>query len=103
MFLDAYKHLMADRESVISDCALMRQVLSDTSALGEELDDLNEEMTAVADMVKACVRGNASAAQLQEEHAKKYNGLLARFEKASARLSEVTAEKERKQNQDREL
>ena len=103
MFLNAYNLLMADRESVISDCTTMRQVLSDTSALDAEIVGLNEEITVVAELVKACVRENASTAQSQEEYAKKYNGLLTRYEKATARLADVTAEKERKQNQDREL
>ena len=102
-FLVAYNRLMADRESVISDCTLMRQVLSDTTALDAELDSLNEEITVVAELVKTCVKENASTAQSQEEYAKKYNGLLARYEKATTRLAEVTAEKERKHDQDREL
>ena len=102
-FLIAYNRLMADRESVISDCASMRQMLSDTTALDAELASLNEEITVVAELVKACVRENASTAQSQEEYAKKYNGLLARYEKATARLAEVTAEKERKLDQDREI
>jgi site-specific DNA recombinase len=102
-FLIAYNRLMADREDVISDCTSMRKVLSDTSALDAELDSLNEEITVVAELVKACVRENASTAQSQEEYAKKYNGLLARYEKATARLAEVTADKERKNDQDRDL
>lgn len=102
-FLIAYNRLMADRESVISDCALMRQVLSDTTSLDAELDSLNEEITVVAELVKACIRENASTAQSQDEYTKKYDGLLARYEKATARLAEVTAEKERKRHQDREL
>lgn len=103
MFLTAYSRLMANRESVIVDCAIMRQVLSDITTLDAELDSLNEEITVVAELVKACVRENASTAQSQEEYAKKYNGLLARYEKATARLAEVAAEKERKRNQDREI
>ena len=94
---------MADRESVITDCELMRQVLSDTTALDAELDSLSEEITVVAELVKACIRENASTAQSQEEYTKKYNGLLARHEKATARLAEVTAEKGQKHDQDREL
>lgn len=102
-FLFAYDRLMASRESVIADCVLMRQVLSNTTALDAELDSLNEEITVVAELVKTCVMENASTAQSQEEYAKKYNGLLARYEKATARLAEVTAEKERKHDQEREL
>ena len=102
-FLTAYNRLMIDRESVISDCTLMRKMLSDTTALDAELDSLNEEITVAAELVKICVKENASTAQSQEEYAKKYNGLLTRYEKATARLAEVTAEKERKHDQDREL
>ena len=102
-FLIAYNRLMTDRESVLSDCAMIQQVLSDTKALNEELDSLNEEITFVAELVKTCVSENASMAQPQEEYAKKYKGLIARYDKAKARLTEVTAEKERKHKQSREL
>ena len=102
-FLIAYNRLMGDRENVISDCASMRRVLSDTTALDVELESLNEEITVVAELVKACVRENASTVQSQKEYAKKYNGLLSRYEKATARFAEVTAEKNRKYDQDREL
>ena len=102
-FLIAYNRLMADREGVISDCALMRRVISDTTALDAELYNLNEEITVVSELVKTCVKENASTVQSQEEYTKKYNGLLARYEKATARLAEVTAEKERKHDQNREL
>ena len=102
-FLIAYNRLMADRESVISDCVLIRQVLSDCTALDTEIDNLNEEITVVAGLVKTCVKENATSAQSQEEYAKKYNGLLARYENTTARLTELTAEKERKCDKDREI
>jgi site-specific DNA recombinase len=102
-FLIAYNLLMTDRESVIQDCTQIRQALSNTTELDAEIDSLNEELTVVAELVKACVRENASTAQSQEEYAKRYNGLLARYEKARARLDVLMAEKERKLNQDREI
>lgn len=102
-FLIAYNQLMADRAGVIEDCSLMRQALADTVALDNEISALNEEITVLAELVKACVRENASTAQSQEEYTKKYDGLVARYEKATARLTELTAEKERKRDQDREI
>ena len=57
----------------------------------------------IADGTLQIIDYNASTAQSQEEYAKKYNGLLARYEKATARLAEVTAEKGQKHDQDREL
>lgn len=102
-FLVAYDRLMADRESVISDCEQIRSVLSDCSAIDAELESLTAEINVVAELVKACVKENASTAQSQEEYAKKYNGLLARYEKATARVKELAAEKERKQSRERDL
>lgn len=102
-FLIAYDRLMASRESVISDCEQMRSVLSDCSAIDAELETLNEEINVVAGLVKACVKENASTAQSQEEYSKKYNGLLARYEKATALVKEITAEKAQKQIRERDL
>ena len=102
-FLIAYDRLMKNRDSVIADCELMRKVLSDTSALDTEISGLNEEIDVVAELVKACIKENATTAQSQEEYAKRYNGLLARYEKATARLAELKTEKDRKHDRDREI
>lgn len=102
-FLTAYNQLMTNRESVISACLLMRQVLSDYATLNTEIDRMNDKITVVAELVKACFKEKAASAQSQEEYKRKYNGLLARYEKAATRLMELTAEKERKRNQDREI
>lgn len=72
-FLIAYNHLMENRDGIVSDCELMRQTLSDCTALDTEIDRLTEEIEVVAEMVKACVKENASAAQSQEDYTKKYN------------------------------
>ena len=85
-FLIAYDRLMANREAVIADCDLIRSALSDCSAIDAELETLNEEINVVAGLVNACVKENASCAQSQEVYAKKYNGLLARYKKATARV-----------------
>ena len=43
---------MAKRESVVNDCLLMKKVLLDCTALDAEIDNLNEEITVVAEPVK---------------------------------------------------
>ena len=102
-FLIAYNRLMEDRSGIIEDCELMRQSLSDCSALDREIEQLTEEITVVAEMVKACVKENASAALSQEDYNKKYNLLVKRYEKATKRVDELCAERTRKQDRDREL
>jgi len=102
-FLIAYNLLMKNRDGVIGDCELIRLAVSDCTALDAEIDRLSEEIEVVAEMVKSCVKENASAAQSQEEYTKKYNALVKRYEKATKRVDELSAERTRKQDRDREL
>jgi outer membrane murein-binding lipoprotein Lpp len=102
-FLIAYNHLMENRDGIVSDCELMRQTLSDCTALDTEIDRLTEEIEVVAEMVKACVKENASAAQSQEDYTKKYYALVKRYEKATKWVDELSAKRTRKQDRDREL
>ncbi|MDD3504659.1 MAG: hypothetical protein PHE63_11350, partial [Eubacteriales bacterium] len=53
--------------------------------------------------VKSCVKENAASAQSQEEYTKKYNALVKRYEKTSARLDTLSTEKSSRQDRDREL
>lgn len=102
-FLIAYNRLMESRESVVSDCELMRRALSDCTALDAEIDRLTEEITVVAELVKTCVKENAASAQSQADYTKKYDALVKRYEKATKRVDELSAERTRKQDRDREL
>ena len=99
----AYNRLMESREIVINDCELMRQTISDCTVLDAEIDRLTEEITVVAELVKACVKENASSAQSQADYTKKYNALVKRYEKATKRAEALSAERTRKQDRDREL
>ena len=102
-FLIAYNSLMESRDSVVSDCELMRAALSDCTVLDAEIDRLTEEIEVVAEMVKACVKENAASAQSQADYTKKYNALVKRYEKATKRVDELSVERARKQDRDREL
>ena len=81
----------------------MREIVSDCTALDAEIDALNDEIQVVAELVNQCIKENASKEQSQEEYAKKYNRLVKRYEKATDRLKEVTAERESRMQRDREL
>ena len=94
---------MGSRDSVVRDCELMRAVLSDCTVLDAEIDRLTEEIIVVAELVKTCVKENASAAQSQEDYTKKYDALVKRYEKATKRVDELSAERTQKQDRDREL
>ena len=81
----------------------MRTLVNDCTALNAEIDSLNEELQVVAGLVSQCVKENATTEQSQDEYAKKYNRLVKRYEKATARLKEVTEERDRRMQRDREI
>ena len=94
---------MQNRDCVISDCNQIRNLVSDCTELDAEIEKLTEEIEVLAEMVKACVKENATSKQSQEDYTKKYNALVKRYEKSSARLDTLSTEKSRKGDRDREL
>jgi len=88
---------------VVADCEEMRIMLADCSELDEQIRVLTEEIEVVADLVRRCVQENASAALARDEYARKYNGLVARYEQAMEKAKALQEEKDRRQARDREL
>ena len=103
MFLKAYNELMGNREKVISDCRLMLEMLADHSNLDIQIAKANEEIVLVSGLVSACVYENAEKAQDQDAFNKHYNSLVARHQKAMARLEKLKAELSDRVNREREL
>ena len=50
-------------------------------------------MEVIAGLIKQCVDDNASSAMDQEEYAKRYDGLVERYEKQKFKLERLQAEK----------
>ena len=78
---------------------IMIPILFDTTALEAEHDELLQETQVVSDMVQQCIYENAHVALDQAEYQKRYDALTQRFDKAKARLEEVTEEISQKQTQ----
>ena len=102
-FMEAYNNLMPDKETVIENCNFIKNKLTDYSDIDNKLKNLNEEIAVVAELVKTCVQENAQNAQSQDDYEKRYIGLTKRYEKATAEIERLSAEKEKRINRDKEL
>ncbi len=71
--------------------------------MDETIATLNDEISAVAELVKRCVHENATTAQSQEVYERKCGELVRRYEVAMEQLQAATAEKEKRQKRDKEL
>ena len=81
----------------------MLEMLTDYTKLDTQIKKVNEEIEHVSGLVSACVHENAEKAQDQDAYSSKYNGLVNRHQKATARLEKLNAELADKVNREREL
>lgn len=82
--------MIDQKEQFIS---IYEQVLAkslDTTALESELSELEAEINIAAELIEECIKENAHVALDQAEYQKRYDALVARFDKAKARHTEVT-------------
>ena len=90
LFLRAANQVIDQKEQFI---AIYEQVLSkslDTTGLESEFSDLEAEINIAAELIEECIKENAHVALDQAEYQKRYDGLVARFDKAKARHTKVT-------------
>ena len=102
-FVTAFNRLVTERDEIIANARLIKQTLCDTTVLTEEKVKLQQELAVLVEMTENCVRQNARIAQNQEEYQKHYEGLVARYDAAKARLDEVTEAVSAKETQSERL
>lgn len=102
-FMEAYNIFMPDKDIVIDGCNLIRKELADCSKINSRIEQLEEEIAVVTEMAKSYIQQNASTAQSQDEYMKRYTSLVTRYENAVSEVNQLNAEKEKRQNRDREL
>jgi site-specific DNA recombinase len=90
-FVSAANKVLASRQKVIETFRQIKDATFDTTALEREKDELTAEVNLIAGQIQDGIYQNAHVAQNQAEYEKTYEALSARYEKAKARLDEVTA------------
>lgn len=90
LFLRTANKVVDQKEQFI---AIYEQVLMkslDTTALESELSELEAEINIATELIEECINENAHVALDQTEYQKRYDSLVARFDKAKAQHTEVT-------------
>jgi len=92
-FVSAFNQLLGDKDRYIKAFEDSCAKLVDTRALDREIALLRQECAVVADFIQQAITENAHAAQDQAEYHRHYDGLVARYEDAKAKLGALQAEK----------
>ena len=98
-FLVAFNELLGGKEALLEDCRIMQNHPTDCTAIDAELDGLLREIEVVTELTQRCIQENAQSAQNQNEYMERYNGYVARYEKAKARVDALQERKKQRQIQ----
>ena len=96
-FIDAVNAIVQDKEAILEDCRIMRDVASDCTEIDAELTALLEEIEVITELTRRCIEENSRTVQDQITFESRYNGFVARYEKASARVAELQAQRRQKE------
>ena len=77
----------------------MQSALTNYTDVDEEIQSLLEEIDVVTELTKRCIAENSQTAQNQAEYKARYNGFVARYEKAKTRVAELRSIKNAQQAQ----
>ncbi len=94
LFLNAFNQLTSNKDEIVENCETIKQVLTDTSSLDTQTEELQREIAVVTELIRQCVDENARSIIDQAEYKKRYNGLVARYEKAKGTLEKVEEQRQ---------
>jgi len=97
-FLISINELMGNRDEVIANCQLARDVLSDCSEIDDKIDELRREIDVIAGQSRKMISENAHVALSQDEFNERNNEYLKRHRISLERISELEGVKRERMN-----
>ena len=93
-FVSAWNFLIADKDRYITEYEAAIEAIGNPADFDKQTAELMAESVETSALMQECIAQNAAHAQNQEEYQKRYDGLLARYEAAQARLETAKREKQ---------
>jgi len=92
-FLAAFDNLIDSKDAILENCEQVRAMYTDCAAIDAELAELLREIDVVTELTRKCVEENAASAQNQNEYQARYNGYVARYDAAKAKIKALETER----------
>jgi hypothetical protein len=80
-FIEAYNLTMKDKKRIIQDSTEMIEILTDTTQLDLEIEELNNELLVISEFLNKLIRENSKSSMTQDDYNKKYVELMSRYER----------------------
>ncbi|MEA4821140.1 MAG: recombinase family protein, partial [Erysipelotrichales bacterium] len=99
-FIEAYNITMKDKKRIIDYTNAMIALLTDTTQLDNQIDDLYDEMVVITELINKLIKDNSKSNMSQDEYEKKYLELTSRYEQTKKRQEELIEARNNKKAQE---
>jgi site-specific DNA recombinase len=98
-FIEVYNLTMKDKKRIIQDSQELIELLTDTTQLDKEIENLNDELLVISELLNKLIKENSKSSMSQDEYNKKYEELMNRHERAKEKQEEVIKVRNQKKSQ----
>jgi site-specific DNA recombinase len=98
-FIEAYNLTMKDKKRVIQDSTELIVLLTDTTLLDKEVENLNDEMFVISELLNKLIKENSKSSMTQDDYNKKFAELTNRYERTQEKHNEIVKARDNKKVQ----
>jgi DNA repair exonuclease SbcCD ATPase subunit len=98
-FIEAYNLTMKDKKRIIQDSTEMIEMLTDTTQLDVDIENLSDELIMITELLNKMIRDNSKSITTNEDYIKKYGGLMNRYERTKEKYEDLVQSKSAKKAQ----
>lgn len=88
-FIEAYNLTMKDKKRIIQDSTEMIEMLTDTTELDQEIENLNDELLVISELLNKSIKEISKSSMSQDDYNKKYGELMNRYERSKEKHEDL--------------
>ena len=86
LFIKAVNEPFSEKKKILANTKVMMEMVCETDSLDRDLQDSITELNIISEQMQIAIAENSRVALDQDEYAKRYAELTARYEKAKAKV-----------------
>lgn len=98
-FIEAYNLTMKDKKRIISDSQEVIALLTDSTQIDKEIENLNDELVVIAELLNKLIKENSKSSMTQDDYNKKFAELTNRYERTQKKHNESIKARDNKKVQ----
>lgn len=95
LFLTVLGEYLSDRDGAIDRLRYAQKVLTDTDFIDADIANLEEELSAVAAMLRVCIEQNAANTVTEESYRAAHDDLCSRYKEIQTKLATLQKQRDK--------